>query len=555
MLETMSIAVLIPAVELVTDTDAIHSNRFIAPLYATFGFQSVTAFTVFVMTALIVFFVLKNLYLFGQTKLQLRFVYTNQFATSRRLMINFMKRPYEYYLGAETAVVQRKITSDVNNMYSLVLNLLQFMSEGVIFVSLALFCIIREPLMATIFSVLLVAVLIVVKLCLQPIMRQSGRENQDCYAGLFKWINQSVMGIKEIKISAKEHYFISEYTKCGKGYVSAVQRFTLSTSTPRLLIETVAISALIIYIMILALSGAVINDFIASFAAFAYAFMRMIPSANRINTYLTSIAYFEPFLLGVSDSLQEEINDQSIVYDEAAYEKEFQRKQALAKLEVKNQIELRDITYKYPNTDVLIFDHAQMTIPVGKAVGIVGTTGAGKTTIVDILLGLLRLESGRVLADGVDVGEHYDSWLKNIGYIPQTIFMLDDNIRRNVAFGMADEEIDDEKVWRALQEAQLDDYVRGLPEGLDSGIGERGIRISGGQRQRIGIARAIYDDPEILVLDEATNNLDGETETAVMDSINRFHGRKTLIIIAHRLHTIEKCDIIYKIENGKAVLQ
>jgi ABC-type multidrug transport system fused ATPase/permease subunit len=448
--------------------------------------------------------------------------------------------------------VQRKITSDVNNMFGLVLNLLQCMSEGVIFLSLALFCIIREPLMATIFSVLLIAVLVVVKYILQPIMRKAGSENQDYYAGLFKWISQAVTGIKEIKIAAKEHYFINEYTKCGKGYVNAVQRYNLFTATPRLLIETVAITALIVYIMFLALSGAIFNDFIASFAAFAYAFMRMIPSANRINSYLTSIAYFEPFLMGVSDSLQEEIHDQGIVYDEAAYEKEYQRKLALAKLEVKEQIELRDITYKYPNTEVLIFDHAEMNIPIGKAVGIVGATGSGKTTLVDILLGLLRLESGCVLADGVDISEHYDNWLKNIGYIPQMITMLDDNIRRNVAFGLTDEEIDDEKVWRALQEAQLDDYVRGLAEGLDSGIGERGIRISGGQRQRIGIARALYDNPEILVLDEATSSLDGETEAAVMESINYLQGRKTLIIIAHRLQTIEKCDIIYRIEKGKA---
>ena len=198
-----------------------------------------------------------------------------------------------------------------------------------------------------------------------------------------------------------------------------------------------------------------------------------------------------------------------------------------------------------------IFEHADMEIPIGQAVGIVGSSGAGKTTVVDILLGLLRLQSGQILADGVEVREHYQSWLKNIGYIPQTIFMIDSTIRKNVAFGYADDEIDDEKVWRALREAQLDEFVRGLPEGLDSSIGERGIRISGGQRQRIGIARALFEDPEVLVLDEATSALDNETEAAIMDSINRLHGKKTLVIIAHRLQTIEKCDMVYRVENGK----
>ena len=253
--------------------------------------------------------------------------------------------------------------------------------------------------------------------------------------------------------------------------------------------------------------------------------------------------------MGVTDNLQEEIRDESVNYDEEAYRK----KKDVEKLPVKKEILLKGITYKYPNSGVLIFDRATMRIPVGKSVGIVGTSGAGKTTAVDIMLGLLRLQSGEILADGVEVREHYESWLKNIGYIPQTIFMIDSTIRKNVAFGCADEDIDDGKVWQALREAQLDEFVRGLPEGLDTGIGERGIRLSGGQRQRIGIARALFEDPEVLVLDEATSALDNDTEAAIMESINHQHGRKTLIIIAHRLNTIEKCDIIYKVENAKLV--
>ena len=280
---------------------------------------------------------------------------------------------------------------------------------------------------------------------------------------------------------------------------------------------------------------------------FALAAMRLLPSANRINNYLTSISYFEPFFMNVSDNLQEEINDASVVYDETAYT----QKKEVEKLPVEKEILLKDIVYRYPNTETYIFDHAEMLIPIDSAVGIVGTTGSGKTTIVDIMLGLLRIEQGQILADGVEVREHYEGWLKNIGYIPQTIFMIDDSIRKNVAFGVPEEEIDDEKVWHALKEAQLDEFVRSLPEGLNTKIGERGIRISGGQRQRIGIARALFEDPEVLVMDEATSALDNETEAAIMDSINRLHGRKTLVIIAHRLQTIEKCDMVYRVEHGK----
>ena len=189
---------------------------------------------------------------------------------------------------------------------------------------------------------------------------------------------------------------------------------------------------------------------------------------------------------------------------------------------------------------------------MGSAVGIVGTSGAGKSTSVDILLGLLEVQEGTIYADGVDVKTQYRKFLKNVGYIPQMIFMLDDTIRKNVAFGVADDKIDEDRIWEVLKEAQLDEFVRNLPEGLDTGIGERGIRLSGGQRQRIGIARALYYDPEVLILDEATSALDNDTEAAIMDSINRLHGKKTLIIIAHRLQTIEKCDMVYRVEDGQA---
>lgn len=548
-LETLGVSMILPVMNVVIEKNAVQNHRYLQVICDIFhiGYDDTRTLMIFVMTGLIVIFAVKNIFLFFQQKVQLKFVYTNQFATSRRMMINFMERPYEYYLNADTSVIQRSITSDVNNMYGLILSLLQLVSEGIVFVCLVAVSLVTDVVMSITVAVLLVAALLIIKCVLKPIMRKAGEENQDYYSGLYKWIDQSVMGIKEIKIANKENYFINEYAKCGAGYVNAVQRYNLYNATPRLLIETVAIAGMILYVMISLLQGANVEEIMPQIGLLAVAAMRLIPCANRINNHLTSISYFEPFFMGVSDNLQQEIRDENIDYDEASYQKKIE----VEKLTIKEKIELKDIVYKYPNTEVLIFDHADMEIPIGKSVGIVGTSGAGKTTVVDILLGLLRLQSGEILADGVEVRDHYQSWLKNIGYIPQTIFMIDSTIRKNVAFGYADEDIDDEKVWRALKEAQLDEFVRGLPEGLDTGIGERGIRLSGGQRQRIGIARALFEDPEVLVLDEATSALDNETEAAIMDSINRLHGRKTLIIIAHRLQTIEKCDMVYRVENGK----
>ena len=550
-LESIGIALIAPVMQVVVDPEQIQKSKALSFIYNLFNFTSPTQLAALIMVMLILVFVVKNVFLYFMNVVQLRFVYTNQFATSRRMMINFMQRPYEYYLNADTSVIQRNITSDVNNMYGLILSSLQLISEIIVFICLVAILISQDAEMTITIAALLVVVLLVIKYFIKPVMTKAGQENQDYYSGLYKWIDESVTGIKEIKIANKENYFINGYADCGAGYVNAVQKYNLYNSTPRLLIETIAIAGMVGYMLVVMARGTSLTQLLPQLTVLAAAAARLLPSANRINNYLTSIAYFEPFLMNVSDNLQMEIHDGSISYNSDDYRK----KKEVEKLPVLKSIKLDKISYKYPVTDKLILDNADMEIPVGKSVGIVGTSGAGKTTIVDVMLGLLKPVSGHIYADGVDVMEHYPQWLKNIGYIPQTIFMIDSTIRKNVAFGYADDEIDDNKVWQALKEASLDEFVRSLPEGLDTKIGERGIRLSGGQRQRIGIARALFEDPEVLVLDEATSALDNETEAAIMDSINRLHGRKTLVIIAHRLQTIEKCDMVYSINDGKAVIK
>ena len=552
-LETVSITMILPLLTMLLDPESTAGDGICGKLYRFLGCSSPMQLAVILLVSMVAAFVIKNLFLFFQNVYTLRFVYTNQFATSERMMIGFMRRPYEYYLNADTAVIQRSITSDVNNMYALILNLLQLASELVVLTCIVGTLLVVDARMILTITALLVIVLLLIKRVLKPIMIKAGKDNQDYYAGLFKWIDESVEGIKEIKIAAKEDYFIEEYSKCGAGYVNAVQKYNVFSTTPRLLIETVLIAGMVGYLLVMLLSGEDMANMVGQLGVFSMAAMRLLPSANRINNYLTNISYFEPFLMGVSDNLQAEIHDESIDYSVGAAGKPpvHGHGGAAEKLPVRKSISLRDITYRYPGTEKLILDHAELEIPVGTALGIVGASGAGKTTLVDILLGLLTIEEGEILADGVEVRSNYAGWLKNIGYIPQTIFMLDSTIRKNVAFGVPEEQIDEEKVWRALREAQLDEFVRSLPEGLDTGIGERGIRLSGGQRQRIGIARALFEDPEILILDEATSALDGETEAAIMESINRLHGKKTMVIIAHRLQTIEQCDQVFRVEKGK----
>ena len=541
-LQMAGVGVLVTAVNVVIDAEAVSKSRIAGQLYEWMGRPDFSFFSVFVMAGLIVVFVVKNGFLYFQNKATLSFVYTNQFRTSERMMRNYIRRPYEFFLNADTAVVQRSITSDVNNMYALILALLQMASDGAMTLFVGAYCFWKNGTMTLIMAIVMILLLLVVKKVLKPILLKAGKDNQNYYSGLFKCISQMVHGIKDVKVSCSEQYFVTEYNKCGEGYVKAVQKYSLFNQVPKLLMETVCVAAMMLYMIVKVLLGNSTENMVESLSTIAAAAFVLLPAVNRISNQINSITYLEPFFMGVADNLQEEISGEKVDISGL--------KDSTEKMEVKKEIRMQDITYAYPNSEKRIFDHASLVVPVGQSVGIVGTTGAGKSTVVDIMLGLLKLQGGKVLADGVDVMTNYRGWLKNIGYIPQMSYMLDSSIRNNVAFGVPQEKIDDQRVWEVLREAQLDEFVKSLPEGLDTTIGERGIRLSGGQRQRISIARALYDDPKILILDEATSAVDNDTEAAIMESINRFQGKKTLLIIAHRLQTIEKCDMVYRVEDG-----
>lgn len=544
-LETGAVMMVMAVVQMILDPASLEKGDTYKMICSILHLENTVQFSVLAILFLILLYIAKNSFQFVLQKNLYRFVYSNQFKTASSLMKNFVRRDYEYYLNAETSVIQRSITADVSNMYALIMSVLQIASESIVAVFLVVALAMQDIVMTIVIAVLLVVTLVVIKKIIKPIMNNTGKENQDYGAAMFAWIAQTIQGIKDIKVAGKEQYFIGEYCKVGEGYVKAMERFSLFNNTPKLLIETVCFAGLLGYIMVLIVTGADVSSMISLFAAFGIAAMRLLPAASRINNQMTSMAFNEPFFFNVSDNLVEETDEEHTDISYAVVAKE--------KLPVTRAVTLEDITYHYPNSDKLIFDHASVSFPIGKSIGIVGTSGAGKTTIIDILLGLLHLQGGRVLADDVDIQTHYREWLGNVGYIPQMIFLLDADIRKNVAFGVPEEEIDEEKLWYALKEAQLDEFIKTLPEGVNTAVGERGIRLSGGQRQRIGIARALYNDPEVLILDEATSALDNDTEAAIMDSINRLHGRKTLIIIAHRLQTIEKCDMVFRVENGGIV--
>lgn len=540
-LETVGTSLLLPFITVAMAPDSIQENETMALVFQIFGFESTNAFLLFLVFVLIGVYLGKNIYLYFLYYSQYKFIYDGQYETSRKLFREYLKRPYEFFLDASTPVMMRHIMSDVTGVYSLLLTMLQFMTEMIIFVALIIVSIVVNPVMTIIMGLLLGGIILVNKKLLGPILRKFGHQVQVNSALTTKWMMQAINGIKEAKVLNKEDYFAEQYEASSKSQSQIMKRQNSLQNLPRLSIETVIMVGLLALVGVLLLGGGSLNDMLGQIAVLAYVAMRIMPSANRLVSAINQMAYYEPSLTAVENIIQESNKKEAILIE----------KKEVVPMTFEKEVALEHITYAYPNTEKNILQDAGVTIPIGKSVGFVGPSGAGKSTAVDILLGLLKPQAGKVTVDGVDITTNMPGWYQKVGYVPQMIFMLDDTIRNNVAYGVEESCISDEQVWYALKEAQLDEFVRSLPEGLDTSIGERGVRLSGGQRQRIGIARAMYTDPQIMIFDEATSALDNDTEAAIMEAIERLHGRKTLLIIAHRLTTIEKCDAVYRVENQK----
>lgn len=548
-LEVIGVSLMLPLITAIMQPDIINTNKYIVYVCKVLDLHSHRTFVIVCIIAIILIFIFKDLFLIMQYYVQARFVYNNQFATQQRMLNGFLNRPYEYFLNAESGEILRVIQSDVPTTYVLLTTILSMFTEVTVSVAVSITIFIIDPVMTLFVIIMMAAVVIAISKFVKPILKKKGEERQIHASLTYKWLIQSITGIKEVKVAEKEDFFEKNFTISGRKYISAEKWSTVFSNIPRLMIEMVSVCSTLAFIAFMIYKGKDIETLVPTLGAFAMAAMKLMPSANRIVVAINQMVFQEPSL----DKLLMDIK--LFEEDEIKYGK--YRKQNKGKIEnklsFKDKIELSGISYSYQNSDKLILDDADMVIPIGKSVGIVGTSGAGKTTAVDILLGVLLAQQGRILTDGINVMENYSEWLSHIGYIPQSIFMLDDDIKSNVAFGVENGQQDEARVWRALKEAQLEEFVKGLKDGIHTQIGERGMRLSGGQRQRLGIARALYSDPEILVFDEATSALDTETEAAIMSAINSLHGKKTMIIIAHRLQTIKDCDLVYRVGNGKII--
>ena len=549
--ETFSISMMIPVMAGIINQDklqsAIEDNKVLRIIAESLNLGTGSELAAKLTVCLIVLFLVKNAYEIFLIYRQNTFITRARNDMISRVMREFLNRPYEDYLGADIPTVFRITDSDIPRTFTLMLSLLSLSTELVVSMGLGMVLIITDPILTVICVFVFVALTLFNTKVLKPKLNKTGKENQETQSRIAKWRLQAIYGLKDVKVLNRQDFFIRNYYESGKVGADLARDYSVLNNMPRTLIETVFVAVVLLYVLFFKLnSNGVQNagDVDKLIIALGLVATRLMPAVNRINTYIAEIAYNQYSLDFVYNNLTDSMKmDKAMRAERAAI--------AGPELHLEKEIEIKDITFAYPDAETNIFTGANMVVPKGKSVGIIGPSGAGKSTVVDIILGLLHVQSGEILCDGSNIFSNYDSWLAQIGYIPQTIYMVDESIRENIAFGIDADKIDEDRIWEVMEEAQLADFVKSLPEGLDTKIGDRGVRLSGGQRQRIGIARALYHNPEILVFDEATSALDNETEAAVMEAVNSFHGKKTMIIIAHRLNTIENCDIIYEVKDEK----
>jgi ABC-type multidrug transport system fused ATPase/permease subunit len=549
--ETLGIGLIIPFVGIVTNPTIIKKQAILSYLYDLFNFQSTTAFMIFSVVILLLIFIFKNLYILLFQYAQNKVILNQQVKLSRRLFKEYLRKPYIFHLQRNTADLLRNVNGEVSRVFQgIIMSGFQLFTESLVIICILVLLLITSPVATITASILLGGSVFLFFKIFRKKMTELGKEQQKVSGMMIKWVNQGLGASKEVKVSGKENFFVNAYTKQSQISANNSLYKMMLEQTPRLFIETLLISIVLITMLIIIFQGTDTTRIVSTMALFAMAAFRLMPSINRVMAMITAIRYSQPSLAVVFEDLfsnRDESNNSDLEL-EIDFGEPNKTKRSFT-----DSIRLKEVSFRYPNQKEYSIKDVSLTIPIGQSVAFIGESGAGKTTIVDIILGLFRPEKGSILVDGKHLYNQKTLWQQKIGYIPQSIFLSDDTIRRNVAFGIESEQINDKEVWRALEQAQLKEYVEALPEKLDTSVGERGVRLSGGQRQRIGIARALYHNPEILFMDEATSALDNETEKEIMKAIDGLKGEKTLIIIAHRLSTIENCDTVFRINNGRLV--
>lgn len=539
-LEMLGIGLVIPAISLMTQSDVGARYPQLRPALEFLGNPDQAQLIVGGMIGLVVVSVVKASFLAFFAWRQARFSFGLQVQLSQRLFAVYLRQPYTFHLQRNSAELMRNAFSAVDIVVHVcIVSTLQLLTEILVLFGIFALLLMVEPFGAVVVVSVLGSAGVLFHRITRGRIARWGVARQHHEALRVQHLQQGLGGAKEIKLLGRENEFLDQYQLHSRQDARVAEYQSTLQALPRLMLELLGVVGLATLVLIMITHGREPASIVPTLALFAAAAFRLMPSVNRVLLAVQSLRYRLPYV----DTLH---GDLSIgTADDVP--------RASAWLPFRHQICLEEVAFSYPGTTLLALDRISITIRKGESVGFMGSSGAGKSTLADVILGLLTPSSGVVTVDGRNIEQDLRAWQNQIGYVPQAIYLTDDSLRRNVAFGLPDGKIDDAAVRRAIKAAQLEGFIRDLPDGLNTIVGERGVKLSGGQRQRIGIARALYHDPDVLMLDEATSALDTNTERDVMNDVMALKSDKTILIIAHRLTTVQRCDRLYRLEKGRIV--
>lgn len=547
-LEILGVSMVIPLLSVIMSIDQIRGNVYVKPILEALHLSSDTQIIIFICTGVALIYIFKNAFAIFYTWVSTKFANKIRRELALRIFNAYVRQGYTYFVEHNSSEILRGIGVDPQSVQTIVFNIFILMIRIITVVCITVFIVLTSPWLALMLLIMIALSSLMSELLFKNRMRRSGIDQREYSQQARQASLEAIQGSKEIFAMNRQKYFTDEYLRCMVKYDRSCATTAVGSSAPNNILEAMCVVGLVSAIAIKAIASGGAGIQITEIAAFALGAFRILPYIGSILGSINTITYNAPGLVVAYETLREthelEIRQPSVKNNE---------KYANAKLQ--EEIRLSNITFAYAVEKGNVLEGLDIIIKKGKSIGLIGASGAGKTTLSDLILGLYSPQSGKITMDGTDIEEIGDNWHRITGYVPQSVYLSDASIRRNVAFGIEEDKIDDDKVWKALEMAQLKPFVEELKEGLDTRVGEWGVKFSGGQRQRVAIARALYSDPDVLIMDEATAALDNETEKAVMESIEALQGLKTLVIVAHRLTTVKKCDEIYEIIGGKAVLK
>ena len=548
LLDVIGVASVMPFMAVLSNPEVVETNPYLNAVYQSLGYTDLNAFLFFLGIVVFVALIASIGFKVITTYNLLHFAEMSNYSLGRRLVAGYLRQPYVWFLGRHSADLGKTVLSEAQQVINgALIPIMQIIAHGAVVIGMVILLISVNPLLATSAVAALGGVYAIIYLSLRSYLSRIGADRVRANLERYQIVQETFGGIKDVKISGLEGAMLNRFSGPAMRYAQRQANAMVASQLPRYALDAIAFCGMLLVALYLMRGPSGLQNALPVLAVYAFAGYRLMPGLLQIYVQIAKLRFAGPALDALHADLIQLASD---------------GEENLTLLRAKpmgldRSLKLRNISYRYPNADHLTLNDLSLEVPVHTTVGLVGSTGSGKTTTVDLILGLLWPEKGQLLVDdNVITRENFRNWQQTIGYVPQSIYLIDDSVAANIAFGVSEDQINQEAVERASRVANLHDFViKEMPAGYDTMVGERGVRLSGGQRQRIGIARALYNDPEVLILDEATSALDNLTEQAVMEAVHNLGHRKTVILIAHRLSTVRECDNIFLLEQGRIVSQ